>query len=252
MICDRLCHQSPIRPTAQKGNILFLILIAVVLFGALTYATTSSLRGGGSDISSERSKAIASEIMNYAISIKTAIMRLQLAHGCQDEQISFDNPNDPVGRYNNLNAPVDKRCHVFDLSGGGIVWKKMPPSIYYDSNYGSAHFVTGDAAPIKNFGTDEKQDIYLSIQIGAANHTTAIKRDVFIPVCKAINNMNGISTNVPYSGFYNGAINKFFTGSFDDNSTSNTTGILFASYPIFCAYQSETSVFKIIAPLLTR
>lgn len=64
---------------SNSGNVLFLILIAVALFAALSYAVTSSSRGGGIDAKKDSSELIASEIMNYVSSLEQAVTRLR---GC--------------------------------------------------------------------------------------------------------------------------------------------------------------------------
>lgn len=61
----------------EAGNVLFLILIAVALFAALSYAVTQSSRGDGNDISDEQAKLIAGEILNYEVAIKTAAQRIK-------------------------------------------------------------------------------------------------------------------------------------------------------------------------------
>lgn len=47
----------------QRGNVLFLILLAVVLFAALNYAVTSSMSGGGKNASDERYRLLASQLI---------------------------------------------------------------------------------------------------------------------------------------------------------------------------------------------
>lgn len=108
-------------PHAQKGNVLFLILIAVALFAALSYAVTSSSKGGGSGISKDKANISAAEIAQYGASLEQAITRMQVVGNCAENQISFENPIE--SGYVNPNAPADKRCHVFDPSGGGLSWR---------------------------------------------------------------------------------------------------------------------------------
>lgn len=65
----------------QSGNILFLILLAVVLFAALAYAVTSSMRGGGKDASSEKARAQASALIQYGVLIQSTVQRSMLVNG---------------------------------------------------------------------------------------------------------------------------------------------------------------------------
>lgn len=110
----------------QSGNALFLILIAVALFAALSYAVTQSGRSGGS-IDRETRELAASRLMQYAASMKTTIMRLRLS-GCDLTEISFERaPFDGSDTYYyHANSPTDLSCHVFSLENGGETpWEKQ-------------------------------------------------------------------------------------------------------------------------------
>lgn len=109
------------RTERLSGNILFLILIAVALFAALSYAVTQSSKSGGSGISKDKAKILASQMIQYATGIEQAITRLKLVNKCTNEQITFEDSTTSAG-YVNANAPADKRCHVFDPAGGGLAF----------------------------------------------------------------------------------------------------------------------------------
>lgn len=61
---------------SERGNILFMILIAVALFAALSYAVTSSSRGGSKGIGEERARLLASRIVQYGTSIEQAVINV--------------------------------------------------------------------------------------------------------------------------------------------------------------------------------
>lgn len=106
----------------NKGNALFLILIAIVLFAALSYAVTRSGRGGGS-IDKEKRILEAASLIEYANSIEKAISRLQLINGCKYWEISFETDQIIAWAqpgFVNPNAPADKSCHIFDPNGGNV------------------------------------------------------------------------------------------------------------------------------------
>lgn len=72
----------------ERGNVLFLILIAVALFAALSYAVTSSTRSGGGDASSEKVETQYSRIANGLINGSTIVTRMRIS-GCNFSDIPF-------------------------------------------------------------------------------------------------------------------------------------------------------------------
>lgn len=169
------------RESSQRGNILFLILLAIILFAALAYAVNNGLRGGGKDASSESAKAIAAQVIQYTTLMEQTVSRLRLSNGCKDTEISFlyDSDGDGVVEtngqddYYNPNAPTDKRCHVFDPAGGGMSYAKSPSYIGTGYSFGGQYV-------IKDVGTPDF-DLVMSFTIGgndANPNTVAQSRKV--------------------------------------------------------------------------
>lgn len=120
----------------QKGSALFLILIAVVLFGALSFSIANMLRGGdNTDISDEKAGLYAGELLNYGRSLRQSVQNIRISNGCDDADISFENSIES-GYTNGSNT----ECQVFHGNGGGMRWSS--PST--DINDGSAWVITGD------------------------------------------------------------------------------------------------------------
>jgi hypothetical protein len=104
----------------QKGNVLFLILIAVALFAALSYAVTQSSRSGG-DASRETNILNAAQLTQYPTSIRTAVLRLVI-DGFQDTQILY---NDPPSGFVTASEPFE----VFATVGGGAIFQNAPTEV---------------------------------------------------------------------------------------------------------------------------
>lgn len=107
---------------SEEGNVLFLILIAVALFAALSYAVTNSTRSGNGNTSNEKSVVGAGQILNLIGSVNAAIMRLR-ATGCQITQLNVGLMGAPpsMGRsFGNVNAPSDGRCDISKITAASI------------------------------------------------------------------------------------------------------------------------------------
>lgn len=77
----------------QKGNVLFLILIAVALFAALSFAISNTTRGPGTNDRWEAHKSNAAAMIQYASSIRSAIQRMQMINQVPTNRIDFYNTN---------------------------------------------------------------------------------------------------------------------------------------------------------------
>jgi hypothetical protein len=115
----------------NSGNVLFLILIAVALFAALSYAVTQSTGGGVIDITQEQNELNQAKSENYESAINTAIWRLTIVNGCDTQEISYETPS---GDYINPSAPPSRKCHIFFPEGGGVPYTDYVPSGAVDND----------------------------------------------------------------------------------------------------------------------
>ncbi|NBX66557.1 MAG: hypothetical protein EBQ96_06130 [Proteobacteria bacterium] len=112
----------------QKGNVLFIILIAIMLFAALTYAISNSTRGTTS-MDRERGTISATDYMSYGSSMEKAVGRM-LSSDNSENAISFENTIWKLFNGTNVMganaACTSSACKIFDVSGGGLEAKTFP------------------------------------------------------------------------------------------------------------------------------
>lgn len=124
----------------EQGNILFMILLAVVLLGALTAAIQSTSRPEGANIDKETLVIRATEVQRYASELDRGVKYI-LQNGFSENDIRFAHPQAPAD-YGDLAADTDKRDQVFHRDGGGAAYRSPPADINDGSLwefYGGTH-----------------------------------------------------------------------------------------------------------------
>ncbi len=129
----------------ERGNALFLILIAVALFAALSYAVTQSGSGGGT-IDREQSLISASQLTQYPSLVRTTVTRMVLT-GTTIQNLSFDS-TPPAAPSN-----PSYRGYVFRTFGGAVTYQ-IPPASSGASDWGFTHDIGGNGYYITGIGTD--------------------------------------------------------------------------------------------------
>lgn len=109
---------------AESGNILFLILIAIALLGALTVLMSRTGSQSDDTGSTEQSSIQASQILKHAASLQNATQML-IGRGCSENVLSFEAvDSDQAAGYHNADAPTDKSCHIFEPEGAALKYKE--------------------------------------------------------------------------------------------------------------------------------
>jgi hypothetical protein len=152
--------------TQEKGNVLFLILIAVALFAALSYAVTQSSRSGG-DASRETNLLNSAQITQYPTSLQTAALRM-IIDGNSASSIWYT----PPALFGTTSTQ-----YLFHPTGGGAVYSTVPANLMAGSSDGY-WFVNGDFA-IGNIGTTSADII-------------AFLPGISLDLCKKINSELGV------------------------------------------------------------
>jgi|AntRauTorcE11897_2_1112592.scaffolds.fasta_scaffold00395_15 hypothetical protein len=166
--------------TSQAGNALFLILIAVALFAALSYAVTQSGRGSSS-IDREQTSLNTTQIIQYAGLIEQEVQRMQMISGCSDTEVSFE--NDRNSRDFNRSPAADSSCELFVSEGGNIAYNP-PFGGDDDMSFTSRFCIKGVGTDVaSNCVTDERELLFITFGMD----------DAF---CKEINRRLGLDNAV--------------------------------------------------------
>ena len=118
----------------EQGNALFLILIAVALFAALSYAVTNSGRGG-SGIDKEQAEIMAAQMMQFVSRIQMASQRYQIIGGY--DQLDFtENAADDNG------TCFDGGAEITPCNTLGFFSDEVSLQPYWDDQLWSANYAS--------------------------------------------------------------------------------------------------------------
>lgn len=167
----------------QHGNVLFLILIAVALFAALSYAVTKSTSGGGNS-NREKNALLASEILQMTTSMRVALQRIHISNGIAISDIVFCDGDasgcDTLGDTVDL-CSTGTSC-LFSPEGGGLTSLNIP------TGYGFYLYDERDSLRISGVGT-AASDIAIVFMADFSSSLMSLE------VCEAINSGLGITTD---------------------------------------------------------
>lgn len=164
----------------SSGNILFIVLIAVALFAALSYAVTQSSRGGGEGTAKETSTINAAVLSQYTASLRASLQRMTTDNH-DLLSLEFNAPDD----FSNLTS---SSVGVFHPSGGGVIYE-MGPSALIDNLGGNptGQWIMTLNFEVKGIGTDATGSLN-------GNDLTAFMVGVKKEVCEQLNKRLGINT----------------------------------------------------------
>ena len=194
---------------SERGNVLFLILIAVALFAALSYAVTQSSRSGGGDAGSETSLVDSAQVTQYPAAVRTAIIRQIVSKNITASQLEFNSPTN----FATCTGSPPAAC-VFHPLGGGATYAPAPAEVV----------TTGAPQPWVFNGENEINLVGTTVGGDAPNASTA---DIiaFLPnvkdsICKKVNTQLSINSgNIPVETHID--VNTQMTNGVGMMSTSN-------------------------------
>lgn len=166
----------------ENGNVLFLILIAVALFAALSYAVTQSSRSGGGDATSEASLVSSAQITQYPASVRTSIIRQLVSKNVAVNTLSFNMPS----AFAACTGTVAQTC-VFHPSGGGATYVPAPADVATSGN--QQDWVFNGENEINLVGTTVGSDNPSATSADIIAFLPNVKTDI----CTKVNNELGVA-----------------------------------------------------------
>ena len=160
----------------QSGSVLLYILIAVMLFAALSYTVAQMMKSGNpGTVSEEKSFLMADDLMNFGRAVRQAVQTMKISNGCTDTAISFENSF--MSGYAHTPA-ASPSCQIFNAAGGGIQYV-TPNKEWLNTDFqGNVHFgryFLSGANAFEGVGTPAA-DLVLLLPFLKSNLCAAINR----------------------------------------------------------------------------
>lgn len=191
---------APHPRSAESGNVIFYILIAIVLIGVVTAAMRY---GGGTEsanIDQEQALIHATQIRSYANDLERAVIMI-VQNGTSESDIRFAHPDAPSA-YGSLSDEPTRQ--VFARNGGGVEYKLPPRAV-------------NRAVPWEFYATTT----FPLVGSGARGDLAAVLPNVNEAVCRQLNRLAGLPSDATpldtSTCIYSGATGRF-NGTYTDSS----------------------------------
>lgn len=203
----------------ERGNILFMVLIAIFLIGLLTAVVSSTGDNQNSDIDDETLTIRASEVQRYASELERGMNYIQ-QNSVGEEAFRFSIPTNTSAPflYEELAADSDPGDQMFHPDGGAANYRDAPNGVQTSAG-GAWEFYGNTQVP--QVGSDRADLI-------------AVLPNVTRQFCEKINQLNGQTDTQPLDG--GGSIhdtsNRFKAGSeYNDSAPNTLTSASFTQFP---------------------
>lgn len=153
---------------AQSGNVMFYIFLAVVLFGALSFAVSQSGRNSGDSAAVQQNRLRATELIDYGDTVARGVGMLRL-RGTSLANLKFSS----TGTTEN---------DVFALDGGGVNYR-APSSDMTATGTESYQILTGNA--VNGVGT--------TCAAAGCTDLLLVLGKITLPVCTTVNQLAGVN-----------------------------------------------------------
>jgi hypothetical protein len=221
---------------SERGSVIWILMIAVVLFAALSATVANMMRGGG-DINREMGNINATQVLQFTDAMRKSLQVMSI-DGVGISKISFDTPG--LTGYANTNCTASS-CEVFHVNGGGISYD--PP----DEKWLSTAFETDPDYRQWVFPSDTCVQDYPGKDAANCSGDSIDNEDlvVMLPyvrkeLCLKLNEQAGIENpggDAPIAGSCHTAGGKF-KGVFSESSVIDATELV--GQPSGCFKQTQT------------
>ncbi|MEZ5813925.1 MAG: hypothetical protein R3E13_04285 [Alphaproteobacteria bacterium] len=169
--------------TQENGNAFFYILIAVVLLAALSFAVSQNGRGNVQQISAERARLYAGEIIEQANIMASAVAQTRL-RGSALNELCFDHTSWGASNYNHAGCASDLN-KIYHPDGAGITWTNAPSE------------AMDTAATPDNlwhfYGDNEIENIGTTCGAASCADLIMLVDELQLTVCQQINGLLGVT-----------------------------------------------------------